>query len=92
MLARYFAEESRSAPLDYELQSGPEASDSGADTLRVGYPVYRYNRDTLFLIYSRFGSLTAEDRASRITQWVGALAENELYSSDSLVIEEVEGN
>ena len=55
-----------------------------------GFPVFGADGDTLFLVYSRFGSLTPEDRAHRITQRIQALADNELYVSDSLKIEEVE--
>ncbi len=55
-----------------------------------GFPVFGADGDTLFLVYSRFGSLTPEDRANRITQRIQTLADNELYVSDSLRIEEVE--
>jgi small-conductance mechanosensitive channel len=57
----------------------------------VGYPVFGSSGDTLFLVYSRLGSLTPEDRAKRISQRIQGLVENDLYSSDSLTIEEVEG-
>lgn len=75
-----------------ERSSGQADAETGKSAGSIGYPVLGARQDTLFLIYSRSGSFTAEDRAVRITQRIHALAENDLYSSDSLVIEEVEGN
>ncbi|WP_051315021.1 mechanosensitive ion channel family protein [Algoriphagus terrigena] len=57
----------------------------------IGYPVLGAMQDTLFQIFSRSGSLTPKDRASRISSRIQVLAENDLYRSDSLKVEELEG-
>lgn len=72
--------------------SPPTEGDKPELTDPKGYPVLKADGDTLFLVYSRSGSLTPEDRAKRITQRIQSLVENELYSPDSLKIEEAEGS
>lgn len=67
-------------------------STSIAKSEQAGYPVLSHLGDTLFVVNARFGSLTSEDRANRITQRIQVLAEGEFYSSDSLSIQEVEGS
>lgn len=57
----------------------------------IGYPVLGAMQDTLFQIFSRSGSLTPKDRASRISSRIQVLAGNDLYRSDSLKVEELEG-
>ncbi|TDQ19464.1 mechanosensitive ion channel-like protein [Algoriphagus boseongensis] len=73
-------------------QNSTLTSEIISDTLTLpGYPVYGSNQDTLFLVYSRLGSLKAEDRAARVTQRIYELARNDRYNSDSLKLEEIEG-
>ncbi|MBN7812779.1 mechanosensitive ion channel family protein [Algoriphagus sp. H41] len=72
--------------------SPPIEGDKPELTDPKGYPVLKADGDTLFLVYSRSGSLTPEDRAKRITQRIQSLVENGLYSPDSLKIEEAEGS
>ena len=57
---------------------------------QIGYPVFGAFQDTLFSVYSRLGSLTAEERARRITDRIQNLARNDRYVSDSLKVEELE--
>ncbi|GAB2495849.1 mechanosensitive ion channel family protein [Algoriphagus taiwanensis] len=56
----------------------------------IGFPVLGAFQDTLFTVYSRLGSLTAEERAKRITERIQKLATNPRYVADSLQIEELE--
>lgn len=58
---------------------------------RPGFPVLGSNQDTLFLIYSKSGSLTAKDRATRTSTRIQSLAENDFYNPDSLKVEQQEG-
>lgn len=60
------------------------------DHAGIGYPVFGAYQDTLFLVYSRLGSLTAEERAKRISQRIQNLANDDRYVSDSLRVEELE--
>ncbi len=90
LAALTFAREAQA--LDFLNWQSVNQGDEKRDTLdAVGYPVFGSSGDTLFLVYSRLGSLTPEDRAKRISQRIQSLVENDLYSSDSLTIEEVEG-
>ncbi len=57
------------------------------DSLRQtakGYPVTGFFKDTLFLIYSKSGSFSAEDRASAISNRIHDLADNFNFRPDSL--------
>src|SRR5688572_28002783 len=74
-----------------EGSSGQADAETGKRTDPVGYPVLGAMQDTLFQICSRSGSLTPKDRASRISSRIQVLAENDLYRSDSLKVEELEG-
>ena len=67
----------------------PSAPKEG-EVKAIGYPVFGAFQDTLFSVYSRLGSLTAEERARRITERIQNLARNDRYVSDSLKIEELE--
>lgn len=63
------------------------------DSLRktaVGVPVIPFFNDTLFFVYSGFGSFTAKERADAITLRIRDLAENYVFSPDSLYLQEGE--
>lgn len=49
-----------------------------------GYPVIGFFKDTLFLIYNKSGSFTAEDRAAAIGNRIHDLAANLKFKPDSL--------
>ena len=55
----------------------------------VGYPVAPFN-DTLFFIYTRFGSLKAEERAGSISARIRRLYEDPFFDGDSLKINDNE--
>jgi small-conductance mechanosensitive channel len=79
-----------SALLQENIASRPVAYSS--DSLPKGFPVVGANKDTLFLIYNRLGSLSAKERANRVSQRVNDLAVSEDYVSDSLKVEGIEGS
>ncbi|MDP4286127.1 MAG: mechanosensitive ion channel [Bacteroidota bacterium] len=57
------------------------------DSLRhiaKGYPVIGFFKDTLFLIFNKSGSFSAEDRASAISNRIHNLADNFNFRPDSL--------
>lgn len=59
------------------------------DSLRSvahGYAVSGFFNDTLFLIYSKFGSFSAKERAAAITKRIHALAGDVRFKPDSMVI------
>ena len=59
------------------------------DSLRQtakGYPVIGFFKDTLFLIYNRSGSFTAEDRAEALSQRIHRLAADLNFKPDSLLV------
>jgi small-conductance mechanosensitive channel len=60
-----------------------EQIDSLRHTAR-GYPVTGFFKDTLFLIFNKSGSFSAEDRASAISSRIHDLADNFSFRSDSL--------
>ncbi|GMQ23341.1 mechanosensitive ion channel [Algoriphagus sp. oki45] len=74
------------------LAHAQEASPSPQSQLEqpLGFPVLGALEDTLFSVYSRLGSLTAEERARRITERIQKLSRNEKYVADSLKVEELE--
>ncbi len=51
-----------------------------------GYPVSGFFNDTLFLVYGRLGSFSAEDRANAIKKRIEKLAEDFTFKKDSLQI------
>lgn len=63
------------------------------DSLRktaTAYPVFGFFKDSLFLIYSKLGSFSANDRADAISNRVKNLADNFRFSTDSLKLTEAE--
>ncbi|MEG1026486.1 mechanosensitive ion channel family protein [Flavobacterium plurextorum] len=52
---------------------------------QVKYPVNPF-KDTLFFVYNKVGSFSAESRAKAITEKIRKLYEDSLFDSDSLVI------
>jgi small-conductance mechanosensitive channel len=57
------------------------------DSLRfyiTGYPVAPFFNDTLFLIYTRSGSLSPLNRSAAITKRIKGLADDYFFNSDSL--------
>lgn len=58
------------------------------DSLRgkvKGYPVLGVMEDTLFTIYSRLGSLTAQERAANITKRIRKLYDDDFFKVDSIL-------
>ncbi|MFD2826504.1 mechanosensitive ion channel domain-containing protein [Leeuwenhoekiella polynyae] len=55
-----------------------------------GYPVIGFHEDTLFLIYNRIASFSAQDRADAISQRIKKLPEALSFDTDSLKISENE--
>ncbi|GMQ27852.1 mechanosensitive ion channel family protein [Algoriphagus confluentis] len=74
------------------LAHAQEADPSSPSQLEqhVGFPVLGAFEDTLFSVYSRLGSLTAEERARRITERIQKISRNGKYIADSLKVEELE--
>ncbi len=65
------------------------------DSLRhtvKAYPVHGLMHDTLFLIYSKFGSFSAKDRADAITDRINKLAGTFGFKPDSLKLSEAEAS
>lgn len=63
------------------------------DSLRISaksFPVYGFFNDTLFLIYSKLGSFSAQDRAEAISNRVKKLADNFGFKAELLKIVEAE--
>ena len=63
------------------------------DTQRMlykGHPVIGVLGDTIFHVYTRTGAILPHERAMLISERIKILAERETFSSDSLVVEEVE--
>jgi small-conductance mechanosensitive channel len=63
------------------------------DSLRKSakaFPVTGFFNDTLFLIYSRLGSFSAQDRAQIISKRIRKLNDNFLFTADSLKLVEAE--
>lgn len=63
------------------------------DSLRFtakGYPVLGFFKDTLFFIYNKSGSFSAEDRADAVSNRIHKLAENLNFKPDSLKLQESE--
>ena len=56
----------------------------------VGHPVKGFFNDTLFTIYSKYGSLTAKERAETATKKIADLADDRSFRPDSLKINDVE--
>ena len=59
------------------------------DSLRLtakAYPVFGFFNDTLFSIYNRSGSFSAQDRADAINKRIKLLAENFRFATDSIKI------
>lgn len=57
------------------------------DSLRhtvKGFPVIGFFNDTLFLVYNRLGSFSAEERSTAITNRIHKLSENLSFKADSL--------
>ena len=52
---------------------------------QVKYPINPF-KDTLFFVYNKVGSFSAENRAKAITEKIRKLYEDSLFDSDSLVI------
>ncbi|HEY5406331.1 MAG TPA: mechanosensitive ion channel family protein [Ginsengibacter sp.] len=62
---------------------------AGIDSLRLtakGYPVLGFFNDTLFTIYNRSGSFTAEDRAEALGERIHRLAADFNFKPDSLKV------
>ena len=55
-----------------------------------GYPVIGFHEDTLFLIYNRIASFSAQDRANAISQRIKKLPEELTFKANSLKITENE--
>jgi small-conductance mechanosensitive channel len=53
----------------------------------IGYPVVPFLNDTLFLIYNRLGSLSAEQRAKLISERIKSLDEEFKIIEDSLILD-----
>jgi small-conductance mechanosensitive channel len=51
-----------------------------------GYPVYGPLRDTLFFIYNKTGSFSAEERAARTSQKINQLYEDDFLQIDSILV------
>lgn len=63
------------------------------DSLRINaksFPVLGFSNDTLFLIYSEFGSFSARDRALAITERINKLKDDYSFSDSTLTIAESE--
>lgn len=63
------------------------------DSLRINaksFPVLGFFNDTLFLIYSKFGSFSAHDRALAITERISKLKDDYSFSDKTLTITESE--
>jgi small-conductance mechanosensitive channel len=56
----------------------------------IGAPVIPFFNDTLFLVYSSFGSFSAQDRADATTKRIRDLADNYAFSPDSLAVIDAE--
>lgn len=59
-------------------------------SITSSYPVLGYFSDTLFQIYCRIGSFSAEDRARAISNKLKSLAKDSGFKADSLMLTEVE--
>tara|TARA_A100000171_G_scaffold53080_1_gene76422 strand:- start:7616 stop:9499 length:1884 start_codon:yes stop_codon:yes gene_type:complete len=57
-----------------------------------GYPVLGFFDDTLFNVYTKLGSFSAQERADAISRRVKTLPNNFRYTSDSLTIHTVENS
>lgn len=72
------------------LLSSYAQSDS-ANNLKPGVPVKPFG-DTLFFIYNKIGPLAPAERAAQIERKIKMLADNPLFSPDSLIISPNEDN
>tara|TARA_R100000935_G_scaffold55682_1_gene85905 strand:- start:24436 stop:26319 length:1884 start_codon:yes stop_codon:yes gene_type:complete len=57
-----------------------------------GYPVLGFFDDTLFNVYTKLGSFSAQERADAISRRVKTLPNNFRYTSDSLTVHTVENS
>jgi small-conductance mechanosensitive channel len=65
------------------------------DSLRLtakAYPVIGFFDDTLFYVYNRSGSFSAEERASAIQQRIKSIARNYRFKKDSIQLVSTEGS
>lgn len=63
------------------------------DSLRASsksYPVIGFFKDTLFAIYTKQGSFSAKERAKAITEKIHVLGDTYNFTTDSLIIADVE--
>lgn len=63
------------------------------DSLRISaksYPVSGFFNDTLFVIYNKFGSFTAQDRANAISDRIKKIKDDLTFDENSLKLEESE--
>lgn len=51
-----------------------------------GFPVVGVEKDTLFLVYSRFGASTPQERAKNISLKIRKLYEDDFFKIDSIVV------
>lgn len=70
----------------FAQKDSSQTSKAVASTLKLkGYPVSPF-KDTLFYVYNKVGSFSAESRAKAITGKIKALYEKDLFRADSLKI------
>ncbi len=65
------------------------------DSLRItakGFPVIGFFDDTLFLVYNKLGSFSAQDRAEAISNRIRILGKNIFFKPDSLKLSETENS
>ncbi|RXM46588.1 mechanosensitive ion channel family protein [Flavobacterium sp. YO12] len=61
------------------------SKNAAVELKQVKYPINPF-KDTLFFVYNKVGSFSAENRAKAITEKIRKLYEDSLFDSDSLVI------
>ena len=65
------------------------------DSLRKkaeGFPVLGVLNDTIIIIYSKFGPLTAQERASNINRKIEQLYDNDFLNADSILVKDSENS
>ncbi len=55
-----------------------------------GYPVFGFFNDTLFVIYSKFGSFSPKDRAEAISARIKKLSKNHEFTPEKLLLDNAE--
>ncbi|MFH7011110.1 mechanosensitive ion channel family protein [Flavobacterium sp. FlaQc-52] len=75
-----------SSSVSFAQKKEPQESAKAIDSVKLkGYPVSPF-KDTLFYIYNRVGSFSAEDRANTITGKIKKIYEDSFFDTDSIQV------